>query len=251
MRQVFGILLMLIGVALSLGTPIAIPGLPLNPAAPATPDAKKPDDGRRKIFPLRKPMYVPEAAAKGGVVSPDGTEEINCDLPARLHLKNRGGSDRAGLCVFASLKHSSLWQHQWVTQGIFEWMWDKPGGGWPEKVDSVIAKMAQQQGKPKPTYVQIQNKDIEVLKLACKTGRMPGVTYNYSPTGNYRGMIDHMVSLVHASDRWFAVLDNNYPGQIEWMDPDTFKSVYTRRGTRNGWAVIFLDPGPPPPPKNL
>lgn len=251
MRQVFGIFLMIVGAFFAIGSPASLPILPLQPAP--KPDDKKPDEKRRlfPILPKRPTAVTPAMAAKGGLTSPDGSEEILCDLPQKFHLRNRGGSDGAGLCVFCSLQHSSIWQHQWVTQDIFKWMWKRPGGGWPEKVDKVIAQMAKEQGKPVPAYVQFQDKDIEILKLACKTGRLPAITYNYSPTGNYRGqMIDHMVSLVHATDKWFAVLDNNFPEDIEWMDPGTFKNVYTRMGRRNGWSVVFLDPGPPPPPKN-
>lgn len=250
MRQLLGILLMIAG-AFFLGSPGALP-IPFGPH-PAPPDVKKPDE-KKRLFPLiRKPPTAVMAtmAAKGGLVSPDGKEEIACDLPRKFHLRNVGGSDGAGLCVFCSLQHASVWQHQWVTQDIFKWMQSKPGGGWPQKVDSVIAKMAKEQNRSVPAYVQIQDKDLEILKLACRTGRMPSITYNYSPTGNYKGrFIEHMVSLVHASDLWFAVLDNNFPDDIEWMDPGTFQNVYTRMGRRNGWSVIFLDPGPPPPPKN-
>lgn len=202
------------------------------------------------------PSQEPAAAAigkasRGGTVSPDGAEEIACDLPKRFHLRNRGGSDGYGLCVFASLQHASLWQHIWATTDIFPWMFTRPGGGYPEKVDRVIKQMCAEKQAPVPAYVQVQNRDLEILKLACRTGRMPSVTYNYSPTGNYGGqLIDHMVTLAHASDAWFGVLDNNFPQVIEWMDPQTFLKVYTRHGRRNGWSVIFLDPGPPAPPRN-
>jgi hypothetical protein len=209
---------------------------------------------RRPILPLRprppEPAPGPSGKAQvGGTISPDGTEEINCDLDKRFHLRNRGGSDGAGLCVFASLKHSSIWQHVWQTQMIFEWMFKYPGGGYPAKVDKVIAQICKEKGQPVPPYFQIESRDLTILKLACKTGRMPGITYNFSPTGRYGGShISHMVSLVHASDKWFVIIDNNYPGSIEWMDPETFLRVYA--GSGNGWAVVFLNDAPPPPPRN-
>jgi hypothetical protein len=220
---------------------------------------QKEDEGhkRRRLLPRRltgdlhgQPIYG--IAQRGGLVSPDGKEEVNCDLPRHLHLKNKGGSDGAGLCVFCSLNHASYWQHVHVTEDIFKFMWTRPGGGYPGKVDAVIAAMAKAKAVEVPRYVQIENKDIEILKLACKTGRMPGVTYCFSPTGRYNGAsyIAHMVNVVHATENWVAVLDNNYPGELEWMDPTTFRSVYTNRGKSNGWCVIFLDNGPPAPPKN-
>lgn len=188
------------------------------------------------------------AATVGGNVAPDGTE-VNCDLPRELHVKNRGGSDGAGLCVFASIKHSAMWQRVPPLEGIFEYMFTRPGGGYPSKVDKVIDALCKSKGMPKPLYLQVEDRDLEILKLACKTGRMPGVTYSFSPSGRYGGQrIAHMVSLVHADDKLFGILDNNFPGTIEWMTPAEFLKTYT--GGRNGWSVILLDSGPPPVPFN-
>lgn len=196
----------------------------------------------------------PEAligAKVGGTVLPDG-REIQIDLPGNLHTKNTA-SKGLGLCVFTSIRHSSLWANLELLQDFPKYLIDKgiPGGGYPEKVDALIKRIAQEKGVPVPAYIQVEGKDLEILKLACKSGRMPGVTYAYSPTGRYGGQrIAHMVSLVHADDQWFTVLDNNYIGanSYEHMTPAEFLKVYT--GGQNGWAFILLDPGPPPPPKN-
>ena len=103
---------------------------------------------------------------------------------------------------------------------------------------------------PVPTYLQVEGRDLEILKLACKTGRIPSVTYCFSPAGRYGGRrIAHMVSLLHADDHWFVVLDNNYPGTYEWMTPAEFARTYGCNRS-NGWAVILLDSGPPPVPEN-
>jgi hypothetical protein len=188
------------------------------------------------------------AASVNGPVAPDGTEAA-CDLPRELQVRNRGGSDGAGLCVFASIKHSAVWQDVDALKNIFEYMFRRPGGGYPEKVDRVIADIARSKGVPRPRYIQIQSRDIDILKLACKTGRMPAVTYSFSPSGRYGGRrISHMVSLVHADGKWFAILDNNFPGTIEWMTPQEFNRTYAGGGS--GWAVILLDDPPPPPPFN-
>lgn len=189
------------------------------------------------------------ASQVGGYLTPSG-KEIHCHLDERFHIKNRGGSDGAGLCVFASVDHTSIHQHVREVEGIFKFMWTKPGGGWPEKVDKIIDQICSSRGDAVPSYVQYEGRDLSILKTACKSGRMPGVTYGYSPTGRYNGQrIAHMVSLCHADDEWFGVLDNNYPKSIEWMDPATFGKVFTS-GSANGWAVIFLNPGPPPVPTN-
>jgi hypothetical protein len=188
------------------------------------------------------------AATVGGALGPGGVEVQN-DLPRELHLRNRGGSDGAGLCVFASIQHSAHWQDVPQLQRLFEWMQKRPGGGWPKKVDRMIAELCKEQCQPRPDYIQIQGRDLEALKLACRTGRIPAVTYNFSPTGRYGGArIAHMVTLLHADDRHFAILDNNFPGTIEWMTPAEFARVYAGRG--QGWSVILLGEGPPPVPVN-
>jgi hypothetical protein len=188
----------------------------------------------------------------GGFTAPDGTP-AECDLPTDLHQKNSAGRDGAGLCVFASLRHTGRWQNDPVFGGLFDWMKTKPGGGYPDKVDAMIKQYAQEKGLAVPDYLQVEDADLEILKLACRTGRMPGVTYGYSPSGRYNGQrIAHMVSLVAAGvgpQNWWAILDNNYPGTLEWMSEAEFKKVYTG-SQKTGWAVICLDPPPPPPPHN-
>lgn len=198
-------------------------------------------------------------ATVGGKLAPDGKTEINCDLPGNLHMKNTGGmgprgpGSGAGLCVFTSIEHSSHWQNVDALKGFQQWMTHKPGGGHPQKVDQMIEAFCKERGLAKPDYLQVEGKDLEILKLACKTGRMPAVTYGVSPSGRYSGKtIAHMVSLPHADDQFFCVLDNNYieprEGAYEWMTPQEFLKAYTSGG--GGWAVILLDPGPPPVPRN-
>src|SRR5690606_37289636 len=81
---------------------------------------------------------------------------------------------------------------------------------------------------------------------------MPGVTYWYSPSGRYGGQrISHMVSLVHADDKHFVVLDNNYIGErsFEWLSPEEARKTFTG-GRGQYWAIIPLTPGQPPAPWN-
>jgi len=194
---------------------------------------------------------VDVGAKVGGNVAPDGKTEIHCDLPGSQHLHNKGGSDRAGLCVFTSCDHAARWQNIPALIGLRDYMTKYPGGGWPEKLAKYITKICKERGVPEPKYVQIENsKDLEILKLACKTGRMVCITYERSPTGRYNGSkIAHMVNLPHADNAWFAVLDNNYEGptRYEWAPPDEWLRVTNPRGF---WAVVFLDGPPPPPPSN-
>src|SRR5262245_16320763 len=181
----------------------------------------------------------------GGRTSPDGLEEVCLDLPGTEHLKNVGGRDGAGLCVFTSVEHAGRWENAVQLVGLQAKMRQEPGGGWPEKLDQVLARHA-----AGVQYLQHTGGDPAILRLALKTGRMPSVTYGYSPRYG-GGNIAHMVNLVHLSDRWACVLDNNFPGEdrYEWMAPAEFERRWKLKG--GGWAVVVLAPPPPPIPVQL
>lgn len=227
---------------------------PVKPKPAPEPDEPVPEPlaPRKPRKPWGKGDEAPVGAKVLGRVHEDGTE-IRCDLDPTLHQRNTGGSDGAGLCVFASMRHTGLWQGSEVFAGLFQWMRKHPGGSYPSKTDQMIDRFCKETGKPKPRYLQVEGGDLEVLRKACQSGRMPGVTYSFSPSGRYGGSrISHMVSLVHADSKWFVVLDNNYPGKAdkeevyEWLTPQEFARSYAP-----GWAVILLDPpGPPPRPWN-
>jgi hypothetical protein len=183
-------------------------------------------------------------------VAPDGTP-VQIDLPGPLQLRNKGGSDGAGLCVFTSINHAAYWHNVLCLQNFRDDMTKYPGGGYPQKVDKMVAVFAAKYQQPVPRYIQIESQDIEILKLACRTNRMPSITYSYSPSGRYRGKIAHMVSLVAADagpNHLWAILDNNFPNSYEWMSEAEFRRTYLAGG--QGWSVIFLGPGPPPVPSN-
>lgn len=181
-------------------------------------------------------------AQEGGPKYTDGTE-VACDLPLQEWIKNVGGRDGAGLCVFTSIEHSARWQNCEALRGFQQKMRAEMGGGYPEKVDRMMKKYA-----PGAKYIQYSGKDPAVLDLAIKTGRMPAVTYGYSE--RYGGRVAHMVSLVHLDDKIACVLDNNFIGQdrLEWMDRPEFLRRWKLGG--GGWCIILLDPGPPPIPIN-
>ncbi len=187
-------------------------------------------------------------ASVGGKILPDG-KEIQIDLPGELHRANTSSRGQ-GCCVFTSIHHASLWQNVPELNEFPKWLISKglEGGGYPGNVKQRITDICKERGVPEPPYIQVEGPDLEILKLACKSGRMPAVTYSRSATGRYNGgRISHMVSLVNATDTCFTVLDNNYIGvdKYEHLTPEEFSKAYAP-----GWAVILLGPGPPPVPKN-
>jgi hypothetical protein len=199
------------------------------------------------ISPLKQPRRPFREAAfqpqEGGKVSPDGKEEITCDLPQSEKKRNIGGRDGAGLCVFTSIEYAARWQNERGLINFQKQMSQERGGGYPQKVDKMIKKYA-----PGTQYIQKEDGDMEFLRAALKTGRMPCVTYNGHDC-HYRGGISHMVTLVHLSDTWACIGDNNFTGdsQYVWMSPSEFKR---RWGGDGAWCVVLLHPSPSPVPHN-
>lgn len=180
----------------------------------------------------------------GGPVAPDGKTEVVCDLPVDQRMRNVGGRDGAGLCVFTSIMHSARYQNEQRLWNFQADMRKEPGGGYPAKVDKMIAKYG-----AGTVYGQYEGGDPTVLEAALATGRMPGITYD-GRDPHYRGTIAHMVNLVYLDKTQAAILDNNFVGEKElvWMSRDEFLSRW--RGNGGGWAVVLFAPPPPPPPKN-
>ncbi len=201
---------------------------------------------------LAAPLIAqPEPIGKittGGPVGPDGKTEVACDLPVDQRQRNVGGRDGAGLCVFTSIEHAARWQSEQRLENFQADMRKEPGGGWPGKVDAMIAKY----GKG-TQYIQYEGGNPAILKLALATGRMPGVTYNGRDGVHYSGNIAHMVSLVAYDEHTdlAAILDNNFVGEkdIVWMTCKEFRDRWAPRG-QGGWAVVLLSPPPPPVPHN-
>ena len=184
-----------------------------------------------------------DRATEGGPRYTDGTE-VQCDLPLPQWIKNVGGRDGAGLCVFTSIEHSGRWQNDVDLVGFQQKMRSEAGGGYPSKVDRMMAKYA-----PSVKYIQYSGNDPAILDLCMKTGRMPATTYGYSE--RYGGRISHMVNLVHLDDKIACVLDNNFIGadRLEWMSRGEFLRRWTLGG--GGWTVILLSAPPPPVPVNV
>lgn len=175
------------------------------------------------------------------------------DYPKYRHMKNVGGSDGSGLCVFTSIEHFFDWHNMKDHLGFRKWMERRPGGGWPEKVTRELREYCQQKRIEMPDILQVTNGNIDLLAEAVQSGHMAGVTYCFSPTRRYGGAtIAHMVNCMAArvgTEKLWAIMDNNYPGSYEWMDEATFKRVWLGNG--GGWFVIVLNrPDPPPIPRN-
>src|SRR3954453_3639692 len=109
----------------------------------------------------------------GGPVAPDGRTRVAIDFPPALRPPNTGGSDGYGLCVFTSVMHAARWQKETPLEDFQTLMRKEPGGGWPEKLDKMIARYA-----PGVDYCQYEGRDAAVLRLALAGNRLPSVTYS-------------------------------------------------------------------------
>ena len=181
----------------------------------------------------------------------DGVE-VQVDMPLSLRKKNIGGSDGSGLCVFTSIQNAARVQHVTTLENFQHFMSTRPGGGYPEKVDAMIAACAKQRGVIPPRYLQYEGTDPTPIRLACKAGRMPCITYDGRDKVHYSGHIEHMINCVYMDDKWACVLDNNFIGddQLVWMTPAEFTSRWSGGQGRQGWMVLLLDPGAPPIPSS-
>src|ERR1700677_2188337 len=80
------------------------------------------------------------APTLGGPVSPDGKTKVTIDLPLALRHANTAGRDGSGLCVFWSITHAARWQRETPLEDLGTVMEREKGGGWPERVDTILAK---------------------------------------------------------------------------------------------------------------
>lgn len=178
--------------------------------------------------------------------SPTG-KRAAVDLPANLHIKNVGGRDGAGLCVFTSVELAAIYQNETRFFGFQKWMTKHLGGGWPDKLDQMIRKFCAERGVEVPVYLQHTGGDDSILDLAIRTGRMPAITYA-GRDDYYRGRIAHMVDLAHLDEIDAAIIDNNRPGKWVWMTRTELLSRW--RDNDGGWLVVLLASPPPPSPAN-
>lgn len=174
------------------------------------------------------------------------------DFPSREWMKNIGSRlDGSGMCVFTSIEMAAIWSGIEEFRGFRDWCAQNyPGGGYPEKVDKLIAAYCNAKGISNPGYSQHEVSSTEVLVKALKSGRMPAVTLYRSP--RYNGVIYHMVNSVHWDEKYAATMDNNKFGNdplppVEWGSPQEMENRVKLGGKI--WVFVWNKHGPPPVPR--
>jgi hypothetical protein len=215
---------------------------------------------RLAILPLLLVSAAPAPQGDGGGRPTPGAAWVEPDresrgvvarssLPEAMHHRNTAGSDGSGNCVFASAAHAAKFQGIDGLADFHEWMRQRPGGGWPEKFDRMVAEKLGDGHDVE--YLHLFGPEaVDLLELAVANGHMAAVTLGYSERYGLDA-IDHMVNLVHLDDELAAILDNNFPGSLEWMPRDEFvrRFGWSSQGAGEGWAIVILsgDPQPPEP----
>jgi hypothetical protein len=196
------------------------------------------------LAPLQATITVTGPTGPGGL-------EPQADLPVSQRLKNTGGmgprgpGSGAGLCVFTSITHAARYQNERALFDFQSKMTHEPGGGYPEKVDAMIAKYAP---SVSPRVLQYEGSDPTIMQKALESGRMVCCTYDgHDP--HYGGTIAHMVNLIFLNADTACILDNNFigDGELVWMTRAEFLQRWLGNG--GGWCVILTGPAPAPVPK--
>lgn len=168
-------------------------------------------------------------------------QAVDCDLPQEIRVRNTVGINGMGLCVWASLEMNSRYLNCTELIGNFDDMKRKAGGGWPDRVDKIMAARA-----PNVGYEQYLGADVAFVQDWINTGRPVCVTFGYGELYHNR-TIAHMVLCVAMTPLYTGILDNNDPENIYWMSTEEFSRRFSwPRG--QGWAFAIMTPPPPPVP---
>ena len=167
-------------------------------------------------------------------------QAASAPIPDKYHMRNEGGSDGAGLCVYCSVimagatqgvadlakvKESALWKHAK----------SRPGGSYPEKLakDLNAVYPYEQWGEK---WQQYTGTDFGVLEKWSNEGRVVASTMNTGGLYNYQP-IHHMINVIgFRSGGYAGVVDNNEPGVRRWMPAKEFE----RRAIDGGYAWFFI-----------
>lgn len=173
-----------------------------------------------------------------------GKRLVRTNMPINMFIKNKGGSDGAGLCVFTSIYHTGVYQGL-PLKGFRKFMESRPGGGYPEKVDRMLKLYASESKSYLPMYYHLYGKGcMNTLKDALDVGYMVCITWG-TDYHHYGGdTIAHMVNLVYLDNEYGAILDNNFPDEFLWVRRPTFDNyaAWTGRIRDDGlWAIVFTD----------
>jgi len=207
---------------------------------------------RRPLFPILRGEMDDEAGSAssgkimlGDIHPPDGSA-LQIDFPIERDMRNiRSRVDGQGMCVTTSAEMAADWAGLTDLKGFRDWCSREPGGCGPKKFDDQLRRFCKQKGIAVPNYLFYLGKSPEFLELVLRTGRMPAISYAGRDGVQYSSTIAHMTDLTHYARGLAGVYDNNYdPRKRIWLPEEKFLDRWIDGG--NGWAIVWLDPPPPP-----
>ncbi len=150
-------------------------------------------------------------------------------LPASLHQKNWRGPLKQGSCVYASLTTHSRWQNNFELAGWCEQQGDgEYGDRLKKKLDSIGVK-----------HASTEQASTEFLDWCAATRRGCILWWKPSHCCTFAGYV------VRNGVTYCAVLDNNYPGEIEYHERTQFVRLWAGYGGF-GLAVLGAPASPLP-----
>lgn len=145
-------------------------------------------------------------------------------IPPALHIRNEGGSDGAGLCVYASMVMAGAWQQVADLTGLkssalWRYVKARPGGSYPSKLTEDVQTVYGDSAR----IVNYNGQDDTVLETLARQRKPFGITFGTGRNYNY-ARIPHMVDGLHYErNGWACILDNNFPGVYSWMPASELK----------------------------
>lgn len=160
------------------------------------------------------------------------------NVPRKLRQGNwlRPGTRDDGSCCHAALVSLLRWQGQYTLAD--GWRRTHSGGEFTWTMKGDLDKA----GIP---YAWCQNGDPKFLEWAVRTRRGACIQYRDSPESKCH----HMVNVVHLTDKWVGILDNNDVRRFKWMDRADFMRNWQ---SSEGWAFTpCFSPAAPLPPTSV
>jgi hypothetical protein len=173
------------------------------------------------LAPAEKPTakrMLPADVMTLAAPAPDGTLP-DIAFSSDKYVKNLASKkDGAGCVCFACFEMSALHAKHGQFKGFAAWVAENyDGGGWPERVDSVVRDYCKAKFvvgfDPKTDFLQYEGDDFKFVKEAIARDELPAVTLHRSP--RYYKPVYTMVNCLHLDAKWGCTLDSNFKN-AEW-----------------------------------
>lgn len=148
-------------------------------------------------------------------------EAPQVSIPAPLHQKNWRGPLKQGSCVYASLTTHSRWQNNFE---LARWCEQQGDGEYGERLKKKLDAIGVR-------HASTEQASVEFLDWCASTRRGCILWWKPSHCCTFAGYV------VRNGVTYCAVLDNNYPGEIEYHERSQFVRLWAGYG---GFGLVVL-----------